>query len=79
MYLNNIIFSVLFQVYDGLYAIAVRDFGKAAKLFLETVSTFTSYELMDYTQFVKVSYMFLSLLTIHVFARARLFSFILTR
>ena len=48
-------FSILFQVYDGLYAIAVRDFGKAAKLFLETVSTFTSYELMDYTQFVKVS------------------------
>merc|ERR1719412_558868 len=41
------------KVYDGLYAIAVRDFGKAAKLFLETVSTFTSYELMDYTQFVK--------------------------
>ena len=43
------------KVYDGLYAIAVRDFGKAAKLFLETVSTFTSYELMDYTEFVKVS------------------------
>ena len=42
-------------MYDGLYAIAVRDFGKAARLFLETVSTFTSYELMDYTQFVKVS------------------------
>jgi len=41
------------KVYDGLYAIAVRDFGKAARLFLETVSTFTSYELMDYTQFVK--------------------------
>ncbi len=32
---------------------AVRDFSKAANLFLETVSTFTSYELMDYTQFVK--------------------------
>lgn len=41
------------KVYDGLYAIAVRDFGKAATLFLETVSTFTSYELMDYTEFVK--------------------------
>merc|ERR1712077_53016 len=41
------------KVYEGLYAMAVRDFGKAAKLFLETVSTFTSYELMDYTQFVK--------------------------
>lgn len=41
------------KVYEGLYALAVRDFLKAANLFLETVSTFTSYELMDYTQFVK--------------------------
>ena len=39
----------------------MRDFGKAAKLFLETVSTFTSYELMDYTQFVKVSQMIINL------------------
>ena len=31
---------------------SVRDFSKAANLFLETISTFTSYELMDYTQFV---------------------------
>merc|ERR1711894_183226 len=41
------------KVYEGLYALAVRDFDRAAKLFLETVSTFTSYGLMDYTQFVK--------------------------
>jgi len=41
------------KVYNGLYSIAVRDFGQAAKLFLETVSTFTSYELMSYEQFVK--------------------------
>lgn len=41
------------KVYSGLYALAIRDFEKAANLFLETVSTFTSYELMDYTQFVK--------------------------
>merc|ERR1712193_199837 len=41
------------KVYEGLYAMAIRDFLKAANLFLETVSTFTSYELMDYTQFVK--------------------------
>merc|ERR1712226_1196334 len=41
------------KVYDGLYALAVRGFDRSAKLFLETVSTFTSYELMDYTQFVK--------------------------
>nr|XP_053654858.1 26S proteasome non-ATPase regulatory subunit 6-like [Cherax quadricarinatus] len=31
---------------------AVRDFKKAATLFLDTISTFTSYELMDYTRFV---------------------------
>merc|ERR1712156_231323 len=41
------------KVYEGLYAMAIRDFLKAANLFLETVSTFTSYELMDYSQFVK--------------------------
>jgi len=41
------------KVYNGLYSIAVREFGEAAKLFLETVSTFTSYELMSYEQFVK--------------------------
>jgi len=41
------------KVYNGLYSIAVRDFAEAAKLFLETVSTFTSYELMSYEQFVK--------------------------
>jgi len=41
------------KVYNGLYALAVRDFAQAAKLFLETVSTFTSYELMSYEQFVK--------------------------
>ena len=40
------------QVYEGLYALSVRDFAKAANLFLETVSTFTSYELMSYTDFV---------------------------
>ena len=41
-----------FQVYEGLYAMSVRDFGKAANLFLETISTFTSYELMGYVEFV---------------------------
>lgn len=40
------------KVYQGLYSIAIRDFKKAAELFLETVSTFTSYELMDYHTFV---------------------------
>ena len=40
------------KVYEGLYAMSVRDFSTAAKLFLETVSTFTSYELMSYEKFV---------------------------
>lgn len=40
------------KVYVGLYSIAVRDFKKAATLFLDTVSTFTCYELMDYERFV---------------------------
>ncbi len=32
---------------------SVRDFKKAANLFLDGVSTFTSYELMDYVKFVE--------------------------
>ncbi len=40
------------KVYEGLYALSVRDFSRAANLFLETVSTFTSYELMSYVDFV---------------------------
>ena len=31
---------------------SVRDFTTAANLFLDTVATFTSYELMDYATFV---------------------------
>ncbi|XP_059490466.1 26S proteasome non-ATPase regulatory subunit 6 [Neocloeon triangulifer] len=41
------------KVYQGLYSIAIRDFKSAATYFLDTVSTFTSYELMDYTTFVR--------------------------
>ena len=41
------------KVYQGVYSMAVRDFKTAANLFLETVSTFTSYELMDYKAFVR--------------------------
>lgn len=40
------------KVYEGMYCIAVRDFKTAATLFLDTVSTFTSYELMDYNKFI---------------------------
>jgi len=41
------------KVYEGLYAMSVRDFKKAANLFLDAISTFTSYELMDYVAFVE--------------------------
>ena len=40
------------KVYRGAYCMAIRDFKKAANLFLDTVATFTSYELMDYKAFV---------------------------
>ncbi len=41
------------KVYRGTYCMAIRDFKTAANLFLDTVATFTSYELMDYKSFVK--------------------------
>lgn len=41
------------KVYQGIYCIAVRDFKSAANFFLDTISTFTSYELMDYQTFVR--------------------------
>ncbi|XP_005106668.1 26S proteasome non-ATPase regulatory subunit 6 [Aplysia californica] len=40
------------KVYRGLYNMSIRDFKSAAGLFLDTIATFTSYELMDYQQFV---------------------------
>eukprot|EP00052_Salpingoeca_macrocollata_P004823 m.43757 g.43757 ORF g.43757 m.43757 type:complete len:383 (+) comp14477_c0_seq1:192-1340(+) len=40
------------KVYRGVYCVAVRDFAAAAALFLDTVSTFTSTELMEYKEFV---------------------------
>lgn len=40
------------KVYQGLYCMAVRDFKQAADLFLDTISTFTCYELCEYKVFV---------------------------
>ena len=40
------------KVYQGMYRMAVRDFKTASNLFLDTIATFTSYELMDYKMFV---------------------------
>lgn len=51
------------KVYEGLYNLSIRKFKEAAKLFLDTVSTFTSYELMDYSTFV-VYAVYVSMLTL---------------
>ena len=40
------------RVYQGFYALSIRDFAQAAQLFLDTISTFTCYELTDYKTFV---------------------------
>ncbi|KAL4227085.1 26S proteasome non-ATPase regulatory subunit 6 [Mactra antiquata] len=40
------------KVYRGVYCMSIRNFKEAANLFLDTVATFTSYELMDYHSFV---------------------------
>lgn len=40
------------RVYQGLHCMSIRDFKTAAKLFMDTVSTFTCYELCDYKTFV---------------------------
>ncbi|UXI19053.1 Alpha-mannosidase [Sarcoptes scabiei] len=40
------------RVYQGFYCITIRDFNQAASLFLDTISTFTCYELCSYETFV---------------------------
>ena len=40
------------KVYEGVFAMATRDFRKAAMLFLDSLSTFTATELCSYNQFV---------------------------
>jgi len=40
------------KVYEGVWNMVVRRFEKASTLFLETLSTFTSYELFSYQTFI---------------------------
>ncbi|KAJ3675464.1 hypothetical protein LUZ60_004506 [Juncus effusus] len=40
------------KVYEGLYCMSTRDFKKAADLFLDSISTFTTYELFTYDTFI---------------------------
>ncbi|CAO3646709.1 unnamed protein product [Mucor hiemalis] len=41
------------KVYEGVYLMSIRDFKGASTLFLDTLSTFTSTEIMSYQDFVK--------------------------
>jgi len=40
------------KVYEAVYLMATRKFKEAAKLFLETISTFTAVELLDYDTYI---------------------------
>jgi len=40
------------KTYECVYLMSIRDFKKAAELFLETLATFTSYELCEYRTFI---------------------------
>jgi len=40
------------KVYEAVYLMATRKFKEAAKLFLETISTFTAVELLDYETYI---------------------------
>jgi 26S proteasome regulatory subunit N7 len=40
------------KVYQGLYLLSIRDFKQGGALLLETLSTFTATELVDYEEFV---------------------------
>jgi len=41
------------KVYEGLYCLTIRNFRRAAELFLGAIATFTSYELMEYPVFIR--------------------------
>lgn len=36
------------KAYEAIYCLAVRDYSRAADLFIDCVSTFESYELVDF-------------------------------
>jgi 26S proteasome regulatory subunit N7 len=40
------------KVYEGVYCMIIRDFKRAAELFLDSIATFTCSELLDYKEFV---------------------------
>ena len=40
------------KVHEGLYCMCTRNFKKAVSLFLDSISTFTTYELFPYDTFI---------------------------
>jgi 26S proteasome regulatory subunit N7 len=40
------------KVYEAMYLMSIRQFKKAAVLLLETISTFTAIELLDYQTYI---------------------------
>jgi 26S proteasome regulatory subunit N7 len=40
------------KVYDGVYLMSLREFKKASELFLTSIATFSSYELLSMREFV---------------------------
>lgn len=41
------------KTYEAVYLMSIRDFKKAADIFLETLATFTSYEITPYNTFIE--------------------------
>ncbi|XP_044764985.1 26S proteasome non-ATPase regulatory subunit 6-like isoform X2 [Coccinella septempunctata] len=41
------------KIYEGVYCISIRQFHTACYLFLDTISTFSSYEIMNYARFIR--------------------------
>ena len=40
------------KIYEGVYAMMIRDFKRAADLFVSSIATFTCVELLEYEQFI---------------------------
>ena len=41
------------KTYEAIYLMSIRDFKRAADIFLETLATFTSYEITPYNTFIE--------------------------
>lgn len=41
------------KTYEAIYLMSIRDWKKAADIYLETLATFTSYEITPYNSFIE--------------------------